>query len=304
MKHLKEQAPRRALVMSVAEETKIEDARIHVRGSVHTLGAVVPRGFLSVAEQRPSPALPSAESGRRELADWLASRWESDDRPRVRQPRLALVVRSGARADDRQFRHDRRTSSHPALLDDLASRFMEEDWSIKTLVRRIVTSHTYRISTEETPESRVLDPENRLLVAREPAPARRRMLTRRDCRSAAGARAGDGWARPFRTTSTPIMTTTTNRRAAASIRLVFRNALPEVFEAFDFADPSLVVGRREASTVAPQALFLINHPFVLAQARDVATFVEDRAPRRRPRHVGVFIGFSVARRRSRNGGSP
>ena len=42
---------------------------------------------------------------------------------------------------------------------------------------------------------------------------------------------------------------------------VFRNALPEIFEAFDFADPSSVVGKRNASTVAPQALFVLNHPF-------------------------------------------
>ncbi|MEW6157651.1 MAG: DUF1553 domain-containing protein, partial [Verrucomicrobiota bacterium] len=47
---------------------------------------------------------------------------------------------------------------------------------------------------------------------------------------------------------------------------VFRNALPEIFEVFDFADPSMVVGARNSSTVAPQALFLMNHPFVRQQA--------------------------------------
>ncbi len=51
---------------------------------------------------------------------------------------------------------------------------------------------------------------------------------------------------------------------------VFRNALPELFEAFDFADPSLVVGRRNQSTVATQALFLMNDPFVLEQSRAAA----------------------------------
>ena len=88
--------------------SQIEDARIHVRGSVHTLGAVVPRGFLSVAETAvaafPQRRKRSSRTGR-------VARFESEsiDRPRVRQPRLALVVRRGARADDRQFRHDRRT---------------------------------------------------------------------------------------------------------------------------------------------------------------------------------------------------
>ncbi len=51
---------------------------------------------------------------------------------------------------------------------------------------------------------------------------------------------------------------------------VFRNALPEMFEVFDFADPSMVTGKRNASTVAPQALFLMNHPFVLEQAKHAA----------------------------------
>jgi hypothetical protein len=50
----------------------------------------------------------------------------------------------------------------------------------------------------------------------------------------------------------------------------FRNALPEIFEVFDFADPSTVVGVRNVSTVAPQALFLMNHPFVREQARAAA----------------------------------
>lgn len=47
---------------------------------------------------------------------------------------------------------------------------------------------------------------------------------------------------------------------------VFRNALPELFEAFDFPDPSLVAGQRNRSTVAPQALLLLNHPFVRERA--------------------------------------
>jgi hypothetical protein len=51
---------------------------------------------------------------------------------------------------------------------------------------------------------------------------------------------------------------------------VFRNSLPEMFEAFDFANPSMVTGRRNSSTVAPQALFLMNHPFVREQAQRTA----------------------------------
>ena len=52
---------------------------------------------------------------------------------------------------------------------------------------------------------------------------------------------------------------------------VFRNALPELFDVFDFADPSVTTGRRNVSTVAPQALFLMNHPFVIEQSRNAAS---------------------------------
>lgn len=51
---------------------------------------------------------------------------------------------------------------------------------------------------------------------------------------------------------------------------VFRNALPEMFEAFDFAPSSMVTGRRNVSTVPTQALFLLNHPFVREQAQAAA----------------------------------
>src|SRR5262249_41411320 len=58
----------------------------------------------------------------------------------------------------------------------------------------------------------------------------------------------------------------------------FRNAMPELLEAFDMADPSVVTGRRNVSTVAPHALFLLNHPFVVEQARHAAARLLDTDP--------------------------
>jgi hypothetical protein len=52
---------------------------------------------------------------------------------------------------------------------------------------------------------------------------------------------------------------------------VFRNARPDLFEAFDAASPSLVTGRREESTVATQALLLLNHPWIREQAAAAAS---------------------------------
>jgi hypothetical protein len=56
---------------------------------------------------------------------------------------------------------------------------------------------------------------------------------------------------------------------------VFRNALPEIFEAFDFAAPTMVVGKRNTSTVPTQALFVLNHPFMRDQAKAAAVRLKD-----------------------------
>jgi hypothetical protein len=159
--------------------------------------------------------------------------------------------------------------SHPELLDILAVDFMDDGWSMKRLIRRIVTSRTYRLASIDDGESRQIDPENRLLWR-----ANRRRLDAECLRDAmlaisgrlAPARGGPGF--PPDLAADYGFARDDHRR---SVYLpVFRNALPDLFEVFDFADPSLVVGRRNTSTVAPQALVLMNHPFVIAQARQAA----------------------------------
>ncbi len=74
MKKLQQDAPARPMAMSVIEEQSPADIPIHIRGSVHNLGEVAPRGFLSVASTGPSPRIPDKQSGRQQLADWLVSR--------------------------------------------------------------------------------------------------------------------------------------------------------------------------------------------------------------------------------------
>src|SRR5262249_45296931 len=73
LKKLQANPPKRPMAMSVIEEPKIEDIRVHVRGSVHSLGELAPRGVLQVATVGLPPAMPSNQSGRVQLADWIAS---------------------------------------------------------------------------------------------------------------------------------------------------------------------------------------------------------------------------------------
>jgi hypothetical protein len=157
--------------------------------------------------------------------------------------------------------------SNPELLDYLASRFVQEHWSVKSLVREIVLSHTYQLSTAADARNLAVDPENRLLWR-----MNHRRLDAECIRDAMLVASGQLASASGGPTYKPGMDSDfgykNDNASLPSVYLpVFRNALPELFEAFDFADPSVSTGRRNVSTVAPQALFMMNHPFVIEQSR-------------------------------------
>ena len=272
LKKLQAAAPKRPMAMSVIEEAKIEDAKINVRGLVHNLGAVAPRGFLKVATVGPTPAMPKDQSGRVQLADWVASK----DNPltaRVYANRAwHWLFGSGLVRTADNFGTTGEAPSNPELLDHLATRLMADGWSVKKLVRAIVLSRTYRQSSRADARAVTADPENRLFGR-----ANRRRLEAEAIRDtmltvsgklapfAGGANFKDSVAADYGYRHTAL---------TRSVYLpVFRNALPEAFEAFDFADPSMVVGKRSTSTVAPQALFMLNNPFPAEQAKAAAARV-------------------------------
>ncbi len=144
-----------------------------------------------------------------------------------------------------------------------------DSWDVKRLIRRIVTSNTYRQSSVVTPELNAKDPENRLLGR-----AHRRRLDAECLVDTMLWVSGELDLTAGGPTLKPALAVDYGYQHDSRRRAVYwpvlRNVLPEVFEVFDFADPSLVTGRRSASTVAPQALFLRNHPFVLEQSRQAA----------------------------------
>jgi hypothetical protein len=213
--------------------------------------------------------MPSGESGRRELADWLVSR----DNPlpaRVFANRAwHWLMGSGLVRTVDNFGTTGEAPSHPELLDDLATRFMDDGWSVKALVRRIVLSRTYRLSAAGDARGGAVDPENRLFGR-----ASRRRLDAECLRdailSASGQLRAEMGGPSFPATLDADYGYKHDDARRSVYVPVFRNALPALFEAFDFADPSMVVGRRDASTVAPQALMLMNHPFVVEQSRQAA----------------------------------
>ncbi len=260
------------MAMSIAEAdpSTIADTRIHLRGSVQTLGEPAPRGFLQVATIGAPPKIPKGESGRRELAAWLSDE-QNPLTARVYVNRVwSALFGVGLVPTVDNFGTTGARPSHPELLDALALQFMHEDrWSTKSLIRRIVNSRAYRLSTADDSRARAVDPENHGLWRQN-----RRRLEAECLRDAmlwaAGTLREDmgGPSFPANLAADYGYAAETNRRSVYVP--VFRNALPEIFEVFDFADPSMTVGRRNASTVAPQALFLMNHPFPREQAKRCA----------------------------------
>jgi hypothetical protein len=254
-------APPRGMVL--VDDIKPSEPRVFVRGNPNNPGPTVPRQFLAVLGGEKRQPFTDG-SGRLELAHAIAS----PDNPltaRVLVNRLWLHhFGAGLVASPSNFGLRSDPPSHPELLDYLAHRFMTEGWSIKKLHRLILTSNTYRLSSAENTRARQIDPENRLLAR---APRRRLDFeTMRDSILFAsgqldlklGGRAVDIVSMP-----------TVPRRTLYGF--IDRQNLPGMFRTFDFANPDVSNAQRYQTTVPQQALFLLNSPFLLEQAKHLLT---------------------------------
>jgi hypothetical protein len=146
--------------------------------------------------------------------------------------------------------------SHPELLDWLAQRFIDSGWSIKAMHRLIMLSQTYQQSSQ-TSDPR--DPDNRLLARM--TPHRLSFEEARDAWLAAAGRLN------LRVGGRPegLFAASNTRRTLYA--LVDRENVPMVMRTFDFANPDLSIPQRTETTVPQQALFGLNHPFVVQQAK-------------------------------------
>jgi hypothetical protein len=263
--------------MSVRDREQPVDCAVRIRGDVDQLGPVVPRGFLSVAADEPSPKPATGGSGRRELAEWIASR----DNPltaRVMVNRLwqHLFGRGLVESCD-NFGLTGEKPTHPELLDYLAIRFMDEGWSVKRAIREMVLSRTYQLSDRRDEAAFAVDADNRLLWRF--APRRLEAEAIRDALLAVAGRLN--LERPYGSASLKLtnlelgssakslaLDDTPQHRAAYLPML--RGNVPEMLGLFDAADPSLVIGRRDVTSVATQSLYLMNGKFAADQSRRFA----------------------------------
>ncbi|MEC8972777.1 MAG: DUF1553 domain-containing protein, partial [Verrucomicrobiota bacterium] len=241
----------------------------------------------------------SRSSGRMQLASWLTQ----PDNPltaRVMANRIwhhlfgAGLVRT---MDNFGATGDRPT--HPALLDHLALRFVGSGWSVKSMIREMVLSRTYQLSSDTAETNAAADPENRLLwrmnhkrlgaeSLRDAMLAASGQLDRQPAEGSVVAGLGDVNVGRAQRQLGQLRRNTTQRSVYLPI---LRNALPEMMRLFDAAEPSLIVGKRNETTVPTQALYLMNNTFVIGQAFNMAKRVMDTTQTRRD---GIRLAYELA----------
>ena len=258
------QAKKPQNAVHIVREGKPQDLQVMIRGDVSKRGPLVKRRFLTVL-CRDTTRLDEG-SGRRQLAEAIVDR----DNPLAArvivnrvwhqffgQPLVGTPSNFGMLGE---------RPSHPALLDDLAVRFMEQGWSLKWLQREIVLSATYQQSSDLKPEKLALDPGNRWLWRM----TRRRMSVEgyRDALLAVSGQLD----RQVGGVSHEVDEPESSRRTIYG--KVSRLDLNPWLARFDFPDPNAHSAKRVETTTPLQKLFLLNSPFLVQQADRLAARLE------------------------------
>ena len=277
-------APPRAMVL---REGQPVTPRVFIRGNPARPGKPVPRQFLiavSGVEREPF----QNGAGRLELAERIVDP-ENPLTARVivnrvwmhhfGQPLVDTPSDFGVRCE---------SPVHQAMLDYLAYLLVQNQWSLKSLHREILLSATYRQSSQFRSSCAEVDPENRLFWR-----ANRRRLELEAMRDAMVAVTGrmdtTVGGRPVSLTSSPHST----RRAVYGF--IDRQDLPGMFRVFDFANPDQSSPSRPRTTVPQQALFLMNSPFAIEQAKAVAALPEVTGAKNDPERIAAMYKAVLAR---------
>jgi hypothetical protein len=259
---------------AIAEDWKPHNIRLHIRGNHKNLGDEIPRRFLQVLAGTEQPPVPDGTSGRLQFAERLAS----SDNP---LPARVMVNRiwkhhfgNGLVRTTDNFGKMGEPPTHPELLDYLAARFLDSNWSVKAIHREILLSATYQQSSTASTEAARLDPNNKLL---QHMPVRR--LEAEAIRDTMLAISGALDPTLYGPSITPYISAWQNGRGKPqsgpidgdgrrSLYIqVRRNFVTPMFLAFDYPAPISTIGTRTVSTVPSQALMMMNNEFIYGQAQ-------------------------------------
>jgi hypothetical protein len=240
---------------------KIADAPVLLRGDFRREGGIVPRHFPVILASDKQPPI-TGGSGRLELARWVASP-ENPLTARVMANRVwQHLFGEGLVRSPSNFGRLGDKPSHPELLDHLATRFFDNGWSVKKLIREIMLTRAYQQSSFGSPELLKADPANHL-VAR----MNRKRLTYESIRDSVLFVSGQLELTPAPALAGPART---------MFEPVERRKRNDTMAMFDGPDPKGIIPERADTTTAPQALFLLNNQLVLQAAERLALSVKER----------------------------
>lgn len=271
-------------VLAAREVSAPKDTALRIRGVPASKGKTIPRGFLQVATLDGAMKLQHPEqSGRLELAGWIASK-TNPLTARVYVNRVwKHLFREGLVRSVDNFGVRGEKPTHPELLDYLAARFVAEGWSTKRLIQSMVLSRAYRMASDRKRPGVAADPENRWLWRQNPRRLEPEEI--RDTLLALGGQLdlspGEGMIEdlPIGDVSNlgEALQIEDNRRTV--YQPVFRTLETDVLQIFDFTNTAVTTGDRPKTIVAPQALYLLNSPFVQKSSVATAKRLMTKVPR-------------------------
>jgi len=244
----------------IVRDTKPKDLHVFLRGNTETKGDLVKRRFLKVLAQN-EPKSFTQGSGRLELAEAIADP-NNPLTARVIVNRIwSIFFGRGLVSTPSNFGQLGSLPSHSELLDDLAVRFMENNWSIKWLVRELVLSSTYQQNSQIISRNELIDPANIYLWR-----MNRRRLSVEQWRDSILAASNNLDRRGGESLD---LTDAKNVRRTIYGR-VSRKKLSDILIQFDYPDANVHSAKRSDTTTAIQKLFIINNSFMVEQAKGLA----------------------------------
>jgi hypothetical protein len=275
LKQLKESGPPEPPLACALSEGKVTEQHVFVRGNPENRGELVPKRFPLVLASDRQPAI-TRGSGRKELADWLASA-ENPLTARVMANRIwQWHFGEGIVRTPSNFGKAGERPTHPELLDYLASTFAERGWSVKSMHRLLMLSNTYQMSSLGSSEALERDADDALLSR---FPGRRLEVEEirdsllaldgsLDFTMGGALLSGRGTDKEF---SDDRMSLNPDQSYRRTVYLPLRRSnLSSVLTLFDFGDATTPGEGRSQTNVAPQALYMMNSEFVARQARSLA----------------------------------
>jgi hypothetical protein len=245
----------------------ISDTHIHIRGRYDRLGDSVARHLPRLLAGDIQPPI-SQGSGRIELANFLASP-ANPLTARVMVNRLwQHHFYDGIVRTPNNFGKLGIPPTYPELLDWLALEFIRTGWSMKAMQREIMLTAAYRQSSMPDPATLKSDPDDLLFGW-----VKRRRLEAEAIRDDLLVQSGA----LDETLGGPSIRDLNSHRRTLYL-MTIRSERSDYRTLFDAADSTAIVDQRIDSTVAPQALFLMNNPFVLDQAKGIAQRAAKEAP--------------------------